>query len=38
MVKNMQEKMVEMGEEMKRVKERCRLNVPKPAVGKLGHH
>ena len=38
MVKTMQEKMVEMGEEVKRVKERSRLNVPKPAVGRLGHH
>jgi len=34
----MQEKMVEMGDEMKRVKERGRLNIPKSAVGRLGHH
>ena len=30
--------MVEMSEEMKRVKERGRLYMPKPVTGKLGHH
>lgn len=38
LVKTMEDKMVEMSEEMKRVKERGRLYMPKPVTGKLGHH
>jgi hypothetical protein len=34
----MEEKMVEMSEEIKRVKERGRLYMTKPVRGKLGHH